>query len=227
MPHRLKAGPPRNPIRPTSLNPARPEHDLVNDAEYQTLSFLGGDLSGWDLSGRSATSVELTQCRFHGVDLSGTTLDRAVFTDCVFDTSNLANLRADKSSLIRIELSALRMTGFHWTGGLVHDVRFTGSRLDLSVFRCADFTRVLFERCNLVGADFANADLGGAQFLDCDLTGAQFSHARMEGTRFTRCTLVDIGGVTSWHGAIVRSQDILALSYTLATALGITIVDDD
>ena len=222
MPHRVKTGPPRKPIQPTSLNPARPEHDLVNDAEYRTRSFLDSDFSG-----RSATSVELTQCRFTGVDLSGTTLERAVCTDCVVDTSNLANLRADKSSLIRAELSALRMTGFHWTGGLLHDVRFTASRLDLSVFRFTDFVRVLFERCNLTGADFANADLGGAQFLDCDLTGAQFSRARMEGTRFTQCTLVDIGGVTSWHGAIVRSHDIVTLSYTLAAALGITIVDED
>jgi uncharacterized protein YjbI with pentapeptide repeats len=223
VPHRVKTGLPRKPVQPTSLDPAGPEHDLVNDAEYRMLGFLDSDLAG-----RSATSVELTQCRFTDVDLSGTTLDRAVFTDCVVDTSNLANLRADNSSLLRVELSALRMTGFHWTGGLLHDVRFAGSRMDLSVFRFTDFAaRVLFERCNLAGADFANADLGGVQFLECDLSGAQFSHARMEGTRFTECTLVDIGGVTSWQGAIVRSHDIVALSYTLAAALGITIVDDD
>jgi hypothetical protein len=49
----------------------------------------------------------------------------------------------------------------------------------------------------------------------------------MEGTRFTQCTLVDIGGVTSWHGAIVRSDDLVTLSYTLAAALGITIADED
>jgi uncharacterized protein YjbI with pentapeptide repeats len=222
VPHRIKAGSPKNPIRPASLNPARPEHDLVNDAEHRLLSFLGSDLSG-----RSATSVEVTQCQFTDVDISGTTLDRAAFTDCVFDTSNLANLRADDSSLIRAELSVLRMTGFHWTGGLLHDVRFTGSRLDLSVFRFTDFTRVLFEQCNLTGADFANADLSGAQFIDCELRGAQFSHAKMAGTRFTHCTLVDIGGVTSWQGAIVCGHDIVALSYTLAAALDITIADDD
>lgn len=212
-----------SPALPTSLDLAvLPEHDFENDAARSTLSFVGVDLSG-----RSAELVEFKQCRFKDVDFSGTTLDRAVFTDCVFDNSNLANLRARKSSLIRSELSVLRMTGFHWTDGLLRDVRFTESRLDLSSFRFTELASVAFDRCNLTGVDFINADLGRAQFTACDLTGAQFSHAKMEGARFANCVLVDIGGVTSWNGAVVRSHDLVTLSYTLAAALGIRVEDDN
>ncbi len=82
---------------------------------------------------------------------------------------------------------------------------------------------MISENCNLTRADFQNADLGGAQFIGCDLTGAQFSQAKMHGTRFANCTLINVGGVTSWDGAIVRDHDLIALSYTLAHALGITI----
>lgn len=180
-----------------------------------------------DLSGRSAESVEFTQCRFKDVDVSGTTLGRAVFTDCFVGNSNLANLRAEKSSLVRVELSVLRMTGLHWTDGLLRDVRFTESRLDISSFRFTDFVRVLFEQCNLTGADFIKADLCGAQFIGCDLTGAQFSQANMEGARFSHCVLAGIGGVTSWKGAIVRSHDLVTLSHTLAAALGIRIEGEE
>ncbi len=214
---------PRNPIRPPSLDLAfLPDHDLESEVAHRGLSFV--DI---DLSGRSAESVEFTQCRFQNVDLGGTTLGRAVFTDCFFGNSNLANLRAEKSSLRRAELSVLRMTGLHWTDGLLRDVRFTESRLDLSSFRFTDFVAVLFERCNLTGTDFIKADLSGAQFIGCDLTGAQFSQANMEGARFSHCVLVDIGGVTSWKGAIVRSHDLVTLSYTLAVALGIRIEDEE
>lgn len=213
----------RKPIQPTSLNLAvLPAHDLESEAAHRGLSF-----TELDLSGRSAESVEFTQCRFRDVDLSGTTLGRAVFTDCFFENSNLANLRAEKSSLVRAELSVLRMTGFHWTDGLLRDARFTESRLDLSSFRFTDFVAVLFERCNLTGTDFIKSDLSGAQFIGCDLTGAQFSQANMEGARFSHCVLVDIGGVTSWKGAIVRSHDLVTLSYTLAAALGIRIEDEE
>lgn len=212
-----------DPVQPTSLNLAvLPAHGLESEAAHRDLSFA--DL---DLSGRSAESVEFTQCQFKDVDFSGTTLGRAVFTDCVFENSNLANLRAEKSSLVRADLSVLRMTGFHWTDGLLRDVRLTESRLDLSSFRFTDLVRVLFERCNLTGADFIKSDLGGAQFVGCDLTGAQFSQANMEGARFSHCSLVDIGGVTSWKGAIVRSHDLVTLSYTLAAALGIRIEGEE
>jgi uncharacterized protein YjbI with pentapeptide repeats len=65
--------------------------------------------------------------------------------------------------------------------------------------------------------------VGGVQFTNCDLSGAQFSQAKMEGTRFADCVLAGIGGVTSFAGAIVASQDLVGLSHTLAAALGIQI----
>jgi hypothetical protein len=45
----------------------------------------------------------------------------------------------------------------------------------------------------------------------------------MTGTRFANCDLRGIGGVTSFRGAIVAGHDLIALSHTLAAALGIQI----
>lgn len=220
---RTRSGPPVAPVLPQICERAElPAHELDDEATYRGLRF-----SGIDLSARRAASVEFAQCRFEDTDLSGITIRGAVFTDCVFENSNLANLRAEKSSLVRAELSVLRMTGVQWTDGLLRDVRITESRLDLASFRFAECDRVVFERCNLAGVDFAGADLRGTQFIGCDLTGAHFSQAKMDGTRFSYCVLVNIDGVTSWNGAIVRSDDLMMLSYTLAAALGIRIEDDD
>ncbi|MEU5944728.1 pentapeptide repeat-containing protein [Micromonospora sp. NPDC047465] len=211
---------PAKPRPPSSLELATEDHDLENEATFRRLGFF--DL---DLSGRSADGVEFEQCRFKGSDLSGTQLDGAAFTDCLFESTNLANLRAEKSSMIRARLSTLRMTGVHWINGALRDVTVSECRLDLSSFRFTDFSSVVFEGCNLTRADFQNADLSGARFTNCDLTGAQFSQATMEGTRFANCVLVGIGGVTSMGGAVVAHQDLVALSYTLAGALGIRIED--
>ena len=84
-----------------------------------------------------------------------------------------------------------------------------------------------FTDCNLAGADFTDADLRGASFTRCDLTRAQFHNATMTGTRFRACELEGIGGLTSWAGAIVHPDDLLALSYALAGALGITVAEPD
>jgi uncharacterized protein YjbI with pentapeptide repeats len=209
---------PMKPRPPASVELATVEdHGLEDEATYRRLEFA------IDLSGRSAESVEFEQCRFRNADLGRTSLSKAAFTDCLFENGNLANLRVEKSSMLRVRLSVLRMTGVHWIDGVLRDVAVSECRADLTSFRFSDFHNVTFDGCNLTRADFQNADVSGVQFTNCDLSGAQFSQAKMEGTRFVNCVLAGVGGVTSFAGAIVASQDLAGLSYALAAALGIRI----
>jgi uncharacterized protein YjbI with pentapeptide repeats len=212
------------PRPPESLDPATvEEHDLEDEATLRRLEF-----SGIDLSGRSAESVEFAQCRFRGnADLSGVRLGRSSLTDCLIEHCNLANLQAERSSMLRVRLSAARLTGLRWVDGVLRDVAVSECRADLTSFRFTKLHNVAFDGCNLTRADFQNADVSGVRFTDCDLTGAQFSQATMDGTRFSNCVLDGVGGVTSFRGAIVAGQDLVALSYTLAAALGIRIEGAD
>lgn len=214
--------PPAKPKPPPALELATVEdHDLDNEATFKQLGFY--DI---DLSARRADSVEFNQCRFRGADLSGSQLDRVGLNDCLVENSNLANVRAETGNLVRVRIVMSRMTGFSTVKGLIRDVEFEDCRLDLSSWRFTDFQAVRFTNCNLTRADFTEANLAGAQFVGCDLTGAQFDKAKMDGTRFRQCVLVDIGGVLSWRGVTVDGNDLIALSYTLAHALGIRIETD-
>ncbi|GIH19817.1 pentapeptide repeat-containing protein [Rugosimonospora africana] len=213
---------PRKPVPPSALTTASlDEHDLTAESGFERLGFA--DL---DLSERRAGAVEFSQCRFDKATLSGSELPRLGLTDCLIENCDWANLRAEGGKLDRVRVAESRMTGLTWTDGLVRDALFDRCRMDLSVWRFADFDTVRFSHCNLAGADFTNADLRTAQFVECDLTRAQFSNATMEGTRFRGCTLVGIAGVTSWSGAVVHHSDLLALSYALAAALNIRIDED-
>jgi uncharacterized protein YjbI with pentapeptide repeats len=129
----------------------------------------------------------------------------------------------ERGSLERVAVSDTRMTGLACTDGMLSDVTFDACKIDLTNWRFTRFDVVSFDRCNLSGADFGEADLRGASFTDCDLSGAQFSNARMAGARFRNCELEGIGGITSWQGAIVHPDDLMALSYVLAGALGIVV----
>lgn len=213
---------PQPPQIPAFLEPATlPEHDLEPEAIFYRLAFE------LNLTGRVADVVVFDQCRFQGADLSGTVLERARFTHCHIDRSNFANVRAEKSALQCARFTASRLTGLHWPDGTLRDVVISGCRADLAAFRFTTFRRVVFEDCNLAGADFSHADLSGTRFLDCDLTGAQFSQATMTGAYFRGCTLTGVGGITSFAGARITGHDLIALSYTLASALGIEIGDDE
>lgn len=194
---------------------------LESDELYEKLTFE--EPGGGDLVGAFAQSVEFAQCRFRAARLAGAVLHKVRLTDCVVERSDWSNLRGENGSLERVAVSGSRMTGLAFSSGLLKDVTFADSKLDLTNWRFARFDRVTLTGCNLSGADFANADLRGARFVDCDLTGAQFSGATMRGARFQRCELAGIGGITSWAGAIVHPDDLIGLSYALAGALGIVV----
>jgi uncharacterized protein YjbI with pentapeptide repeats len=209
------------PRLPGALSPAAfPLHDLSDGAVLLALEYAAADLAG-----RDAAAVEIDQCRFRSTALTGSELDRAVISDCVFESCDLANIRAKDCGLLRVAVSGSRMTGLSWAGGGVRETAFSNCRMDLVSFRFSTFKRAVFTDCRLTQADFTAADLRGARFERCDLSGAQFSQAQMTGTRFTGCTLDGINGVTSMRGAIVAGADALALSYSLASALGISIED--
>jgi uncharacterized protein YjbI with pentapeptide repeats len=212
----------RQPAAPklsTSLTPAKvPDDDLKDDGVYLSLEYV--DI---ELSGRDVVSIEIDQCRYKNTNFGQTKLDRALISDAVFQSCDLANLQARDCSLVRVAVTSSRMTGLQWAEGSVRETTFESCRIDMASFRFGTFKSVVFTDCKLTQADFQEADLRGARFERCDLTGTQFSKAQMEGTRFADCNLAGVGGVTSLRGSIVSSRDVLALTYTLASALGITI----
>jgi uncharacterized protein YjbI with pentapeptide repeats len=213
---------PAAPKLPVTLSSAKlPDDDLKDDGVYLSLEYA--DI---ELAKRDAVSVEIDQCRYKNVNFGQTELDRALISDSVFGGCDLANLRARDCSLVRVALSGNRMTGLSWAEGSVRDTTFESCRMDMVSFRFSVLKSVIFSDCKLMQADFQEADLRSARFERCDLSGTQFSGAKMEGTRFSGCILDGINGVTSLRGSIVKSQDALALTYSLASALGIKIEDD-
>jgi uncharacterized protein YjbI with pentapeptide repeats len=215
---------PKKPRVPPRLDPATADHELVDEASFDLVEFAGIDLAARSADGApSVDGARFERCRFDRAALAGTVLERAAFADCAVEHSDWANLRATKSSLSRVDVSVSRLTGLHWVDGALRDVTFRECRMDLATFRFTGFARVAFVDCNLTRADFTNADLRGATFTGCDLTAAQFGQVKADGARFTRCELAGAGSVASLRGAVISAADLVALSYTLAAALGITI----
>ena len=219
MPSPSRPAAPAKPRPPKALELATVEEDDLRDEG----TFTGLGFYDLELTGRSAKGAEFRQCRFNRTDLSGTAFVKVSLTDCLVESSNFANLHGDQSTLLRVAVRDSRLTGLQWLDGVLRDVTLRGCRIDLSVFRATKFGAVLFEDCNLAGADFTGADLTGATFTRCDLTGAQFSAATMTGARLEHCELSGIGGVTSLAGATVGTADLVSLSHALASALDITI----
>lgn len=209
----------RVPFAPRLRTVLTPTIEFETDGGYRGVEYDNVNLSGLDVE-----TAEVEESKFVRANLSQTRLQRVIFTDVVFDTCDLANLNTSDSSLLRTEVTGGRLTGLTWANGLLRDVTFRECRMNLAAFRFSKLkSAVVFRDCDLTGANFQNAELADAQFAGCDLTGAQFSNAKMKGARFEECNLLDIVGVMSFDGATVKSSDALALAYSLASALGITV----
>ena len=91
------------PRPPASLDLAvLPDYDLADEATYRRLGF-----DGIDLSGQEADSVEFEQCRFTRATLAGVGAGPGGVPDCLVENSDWANLKATKSTLLRVTLSTV------------------------------------------------------------------------------------------------------------------------
>ncbi|HZM79122.1 MAG TPA: pentapeptide repeat-containing protein [Candidatus Limnocylindrales bacterium] len=212
--------PPESPRMPESLEPLEPEPEAD---DFDGASWYQVSLEGVDLSGARVEEAEIEQCRLTRVGLAGAEIRHLTVVDSVIDHGDWANAVFESCGLRRLRLEENRMTGMTFIDGMVRDVEFRDSKLDLTNWRANTFTSVHFARCDLSGADFNGADLRGVVFSECGLEGAQFSNAKANGARFLDCDLGGIGGIGSLAGATIRSGDLLTLTGLLARELGITI----
>jgi uncharacterized protein YjbI with pentapeptide repeats len=167
----------------------------------------------------------MERCRLSDTKLSGLRVAKSSFTETAFVNCDLANAGARDTSLLEVELKDSRMTGSSWAECVFRDTTVDECRADLTTFRFSRFRRTVFRNCNLQGADFQHADLTGTSFEGCNLRNAKFSNAELAKTKFADCDLLGISGVTSFAGATIASNDLQSLAFSLAGALGITIVD--
>jgi uncharacterized protein YjbI with pentapeptide repeats len=194
---------------------------FVDDAFHEGLR-----LKNAQCSEAVATGVELRSFVLSEVDLSGAKLDRLDLQDGSIKHSNLANLRSQSCSLHRVEIEACRLTGTMLVEPRLLDVVFRNSPIDLSSFRFGHLSRVRFEGCRLVEADFQAVKAKACTFIDCDLSGAQLSQGSFAGSAFRGCRLDGVHGLEALKGAQMAWGDIMELATALAASLGIEVCDD-
>lgn len=208
------------PRLPQSLKPLDPAPE---PADFDGASWYQVCLESVDLAGAQVEEAEIEQCRLTRVGLARAEIRHLTIVDSVIDHGDWANAVFEQCGLRRVQLKENRMTGLSFIDGMVRDVEFRDSKLDLTNWRANTFTSVHFAQCDLSRADFAGADVRGVVFTECQLSGAQFSNAKASGARFLDCELAGIGGIASLAGATIRSDDLLTLTDLLARELDITI----
>jgi uncharacterized protein YjbI with pentapeptide repeats len=172
------------------------------------------------------TNLEVSTFRIEGsvlerVQLAGGQFGSAVWKDVRLVGCDLANIRAHRIALVRVELIDCRLTGFSATALDCQDVLIQNGDVRYSQFQGGKFRTCEFDGCNWQEADLRNADLSGSVFRSCNLARADFNGAKLQNTDFRKSEVEGmLAGMNDLRGAIVDPVQAMVF----ARLLGLRII---
>lgn len=139
----------KSPTLPSKSTTPLSNLDLADDTEY-------GDfiLSGQSLVGQSFERVTIERSLFKLVRCSALNLAKSKLVDIRFETCDLSNSEFEDGKFTRVEMTDCKITGMHVTDTDIGDLLLQSCTGELVQFHDSVFKRVVFQGCQLRGADF-------------------------------------------------------------------------
>ena len=193
--------------------------ELFSDGEFITIQERR-------LQDLERTDLKVNTFRIEGsvlerVQLAGAQFGSAVWKDVRLVGCDLANVRAHRIALVRVEFIDCRLTGFSATALDWQDVLIQNGDMRYAQLQGGGFRTCEFVGCNWQEADLQNADLTGSVFRSCNLALADLRGTKLQNTDF-RISEVEgmLVGVNDLKGAIVDP----AQAMIFARVLGLQII---
>jgi uncharacterized protein YjbI with pentapeptide repeats len=172
-----------------------------------------------DLTGGGA----LTQVVVDGADFSGSRLERLELVDVVLRGADLAGARWDEVVVRRVTVESCRTIGWRLNCDLAEDMLVTDCRWDTGALhltrRRTGAGSIHFRDCSFVGTTL-RGDLSGVVFDGCDLAGAEFGATAAKGCDLRTSRLAGALGLLSLRGALITAEQAIGLADAFAAEIG-------
>lgn len=182
--------------------------------------FRGGDVSERDLTG-----VAIGECELVGVFAHDTLLRGAVLTETVIERLEAPVLRAPRATLRDVLVSGSRIGSVEFYDNHWQSVRFVGCKLGFVNLRGAEVRDIRFTDCTIEELDLGNAKAERVAFEQCDVRSLDVTGARLGDVDLRGLDLAAIAGIEGLKGATMDGMQVALLATTLASHLGIHVVD--
>jgi uncharacterized protein YjbI with pentapeptide repeats len=199
------------PDLPHELESAGDLENLFGDTDVITITEKRlHDLQRTNLS---AGSIRIEGSLLERIQLAEGTFGSAVWKDVRMVGCDLANIRAHRISLVRVELIDCRLTGFRANALDWRDVLVQNGDVRYAQFHGGTFRTCEFNGCNLQDADLQEADLSGSLLRACNLARADLRHAKLRNTDLRKSEVEGMFvGVGDLQGAIVDPAQAMILA---------------
>ncbi|HYP04927.1 MAG TPA: pentapeptide repeat-containing protein [Bryobacteraceae bacterium] len=166
--------------------------------------------SEWEMSlaedsrNMRAEELRLDGAVFERVALAGSQFGSVLWKDVRFVDCDLANVRAHRMTLVRVEFINCRLTGLVSAVVDWRDVLISGGDLRYAQLQGGKFRSCEFDNCNWEESDLQNADMEGSIFRSCNLAQADFRRAKLNHADLRKSEVEGLTiGMNDLRGAIV------------------------
>jgi len=167
--------------------------------------------------------LQRTKLTIDSVRIEGSLLERiqlaegkfgsAVWKDVRLVGCDLANIRAHRMSLVRVELIDCRLAGFRADALDWQDVLIQNGDVRYAQFQGGTFRTCEFDGCNFQDADLQEADLSGSLLRSCNLARADLRKAKLRNTDLRKSEVEGmLVGMGDLRGAIVDPAQAMVLA---------------
>jgi uncharacterized protein YjbI with pentapeptide repeats len=208
--------------KPAAFKRARPDLPVEFTTIRESDPFEG-DREFVSIQEQSLQDQERTRLKIDVLQIEGSVLERvhladgqfgsAMWKDVRFVACDLANIRAFRLSLVRVEFVDCRLAGFRANVAEWQDVLIQNGDVRYAQLQGGKFRRCEFEACNWQEADLQEADLSGSIFRSCDLGKADLQRAKLQHTDFRKSDVEGMTvGIGDLRGAIVDPAQAMILA---------------
>ena len=213
--------------KPASFRRDPPDLPPEFDRADAALAFAGDEVALVDVHLQSVNQPALKVSR---LAVEGSLLEHVQFADGQFGSAvwkdvrlvncDLANVRAHRLILTRVEFVDCRLTGFSAASLEWQDVLIRNTDLRYAQLAGGAFRNCEFQQCECAEADFQNADLSGSVIRTCRLTGADLQAAKLRHTDFRGSEIEGmLVGLHDLRGAVVDAAQAIVLARLLGVEI--------
>ena len=197
-------------------------------AQFETVAELNGEaidledahVQGYDRAGTKIDTFRASGCLLEKVTLSGCELGSVVWKDVRLIGCDLANVRAHRMVLSRVEFLDCRLTGLtsravEWQDVLIRDGDARYAQLRDGKFRTCEF-----HGCDWQEADLHGCDLSCCVFRSCRLARADLQETNLKETDFRESEIETMQvRMNDVRGAIVEPAQAMLLARLLGLVI--------
>lgn len=202
------------PDLPSDFESPNDPSRLFADEELVTIQETR--LQDLDQSNLSVATFQIEGSELERVQLAGGQFGSMVWKDVRLVGCDLANIRAHRIALVRVEFIDCRLTGFTARALDWQDVLIQNGDVRYVQFQDGKFRTCEFDACNWQESDLQSSDLTGSVFRSCNLAQADFRRTKLQDTDFRKS---DVEGLqvemNDLRGAIVEPAQAMVFARVL------------